>query len=177
MNKNMSSIKDNSRNMIETIAQLVREKLKLSTPIDMISAVRALGGQCVPVATTEYDAKIETVNTRDSQFIINYAENQADERIRFSIAHELGHLFLHMLQQDGCLSTDTYFRGKQSNRSFVEWEANEFAASLLMPKDEFVTFCRDQQNEDDSIDLDCVAKYFGVTQQATYVRGKVLDLW
>lgn len=173
----MSNVKDNSRNMIETIAQLVRDKLQLSIPVDMMLAVSNLGGECVPVATTEYDAKIETINNSDFQFRINYAQDQIEERIRFSIAHELGHLFLHMLQQDGCLSPDTYFRGKQSNSSFVEWEANEFAASLLMPKDEFVTFCMNKQNEDDSIDLDCVAKHFRVSKQAAYVRGSILNLW
>lgn len=175
----MSNVKDYSRDMIEKIAQLVRDKLQLSVPFNMMLVVKQLGGECVPVATTEYDARIETIDEDDSdrQFRINYAEDQIEERIRFSIAHELGHLFLHMLQKEGNLSQDTYFRGKQSNRSFVEWEANEFAASLLMPKDEFITFCMSEQNEDNDIDLNHVAKHFQVSKQAAYVRGSILNLW
>ena len=49
-----------------------------------------------------------------------------ESRILFSIAHELGHLILHLLKPDGSIQEcTTLHRGAQSTRK--ELEANEFA--------------------------------------------------
>lgn len=172
----MANVKRCSRQMIEKITQLVREKLELSTPVDLNEAVERLGGKCVAVSTDEYDAKIEKADS-DYQFRVNYAKGQIETRQRFSIAHELGHLFLHMLNQNGKPDKVAYFRGKENNNSFAEWEANEFAASLLMPREEFINCCRAKCDENGNIDLNQVADHFKVSKQAAYVRGNVLDLW
>lgn len=172
----MNGIRDELRDIIEEIAQIVRNNLGLSIPIDMIRVVEQLGGKCVPIATTDYDAKIQT--TSDNGFEIRYAENQSMERIQFSIAHELGHLFLHILQSDGRLNPESaYYRGKENTRTSAELEANEFAASLLMPKDEFTQFCMAERSSTNDVDLKRVAEHFKVSKQAANVRGSILNLW
>lgn len=51
-------------------------------------------------------------------------------RDRFTIAHEIGHYFLH---RDGC----SYARGEFDVPKYrdPEWQANTFASSLLIPKE------------------------------------------
>ena len=57
-------------------------------------------------------------------------------RQRFSVAHELGHLFLHQYRVPHADRT-LKLRDAQSSQgsAFEEIEANQFAAELLMPRD------------------------------------------
>ncbi|WP_334085047.1 ImmA/IrrE family metallo-endopeptidase [Helicobacter typhlonius] len=59
-------------------------------------------------------------------------------RRRFTLAHELGHFLLHKqyLENNKKIEDAILFR-RQSNINCIELEANEFAAELLMPKDDF----------------------------------------
>lgn len=59
--------------------------------------------------------------------VIFVNKNDGEQRKRFTIAHELGHFFLH---EDNKLKVS--YRGGQSHE---ETEANRFAAELLMPED------------------------------------------
>jgi hypothetical protein len=80
-------------------------------------------------------------------------------RDRFTVAHELGHYFLHSDQ--GAQPMVAYRKG--STR--IEWEANWFAASLLMPRQKFRAAC--QQSHDN---LAVVSAKFGVSIDAARVR-------
>ncbi len=79
-------------------------------------------------------------------------------RMRFTLAHELGHLILH--QQVVFSTTDPIFeddisqlyRTKYPDRSdleWLEWHANKFASSLLMPKATFIKFVNNTLNKMD----------------------------
>lgn len=59
---------------------------------------------------------------------------QTGGRRRFSIAHELGHFHIwsHREVQGPCLDSD--MRARNSDSARREWEANDFAAELLMPR-------------------------------------------
>ena len=62
---------------------------------------------------------------QDDKLYIVYADEQSPQRCRFTIAHELGHIFLgHLFKADGngCLITDD-----------AEHSANVFARDLLAP--------------------------------------------
>lgn len=143
---------DSKRNMIEKIAQLVREKLELSTPVDLNEAVERLGGKCVAVSTDEYDAKIEKADS-DYQFRINYAKCMAERHRRHAIAREIYYLF-----------------GRYSKQ-----EADEFAASLLMPRREFIIYIN-SIIKDNKVDLQDVANYFAVSVQAARIRAADLHI-
>lgn len=77
-----------------------------------------------------------SIRKQDDGFIIYISPFQSTERRKFTIAHELGHLFLHMGYR---INSDlwnkqmdaTYYR---AGDSLLEYQANEFAAALLMPK-------------------------------------------
>lgn len=82
-----------------------------------------------------------------------------DGRARFTIAHELGHLFLH--QDTGGFarfSRDTSMKIYESS----EWQADNFAAELLMPL-EYVMHCTS---------IESIMQMFGVSYQAAEIRWK-----
>jgi Zn-dependent peptidase ImmA (M78 family) len=61
---------------------------------------------------------------------IFYDDTTIPQRQRFSIAHEIGHIFLHL---DGGARATVYNREPQANDDPIEVEANLFAARLLAP--------------------------------------------
>lgn len=69
---------------------------------------------------------------------IMLSNGQKGGRRRFSIAHELGHYHIptHSHVQGFC--TDADLRANESDNQIQEWEANDFAAELLMPRKLFV---------------------------------------
>ncbi|MCL2874272.1 MAG: ImmA/IrrE family metallo-endopeptidase [Defluviitaleaceae bacterium] len=72
------------------------------------------------------------ISDKNNKFIV-VNQNDVDTRQRFTIAHELGHYFLHMNGHEDKNRSIVSFRGR-SNK--MEREANIFAAELLMPAEE-----------------------------------------
>lgn len=82
-------------------------------------------------------------------------------RDRFTVAHELGHYFIHSMQGEKPL------RASRKGSGQLEWEANWFAAALLMPEQEF----RNAMNAYGP-DPYALAGIFRVSTQAVEVRLK-----
>lgn len=95
-------------------------------------------------------------------------------RDRFTIAHELGHFFLHFPlvkdQSPGCGMKATRWVD-ENNQALqrCEWEANWFAASFVMPRQIFTSTYRDSGTRG-------VAERFGVSETAASVRARSLGL-
>lgn len=87
-------------------------------------------------------------------------------RKRFAIAHEIGHFMLHTGTQLILCSEDDMHVWKESKAQ--EMEANEFAASLLMPHEIFIKFINIGQPTLDMISE--IAKTFRTTLTATALR-------
>jgi hypothetical protein len=68
-------------------------------------------------------------------------------RRRFSIAHELGHYHIPRHRGEGTrlICADADLRARSHNARQLEWEANDFAAELLMP---FRLFSADVERRD-----------------------------
>lgn len=68
---------------------------------------------------------------KDDTAFMAISSSESDVRQRFTIAHELGHFFMHP-------NKDTFvdFRDNKKNiaRGIKEIQANQFAAALLMPR-------------------------------------------
>lgn len=92
------------------------------------SLVERFGGRVT--FSDESNSDAITVLQKHS-FTITLSRDASVERQSFSLAHELGHYFLHSRQ--GSVPLTAYRYGTQK----TEQEANRFAAALLMPKDEF----------------------------------------
>lgn len=87
-------------------------------------------------------------------------------RQRFTIAHELGHYFLH--RDHGDFEDKALFR-KEMQVDRREYEANSFAARLLMPTKEF-----NEVSTRVNDDIDKIAKLFGVSTMAAKFRSQAI---
>lgn len=111
----------------------------------------------------KYDVDIESFGSESSvlteyagRLIIFYNQSDLDERIRFSMLHEVGHYFLgHKLETD-----DKELYEKQ------EIETNFFAAQLLMPEQTLIEF----QKRGKRIDVDFLIHTFQVSKEAANKR-------
>ncbi|WP_417848761.1 ImmA/IrrE family metallo-endopeptidase [Thalassoglobus sp.] len=83
-------------------------------------------------------------------------------RDRFTVAHELGHYFLHSNQGEQAIIA------YRSGSTRIEWEANWFAAAFLMPKTLFTKAMKENKS------IVSIATQFGVSQEAAKVRSEVL---
>lgn len=146
---------------------------------DIINAVEKLGGRVIMVENTALDfgidAKIDTSETEEGiDFKIFCVKENIEEYIRFCIAHELGHLFLHMTKKDENgnieLVKDSFYK-TNNDFSIYEWEAEEFAACFLMPEDEFKIQIEVQRG-----DVEKIAKKFKVPTQSVFMRCKRLGI-
>lgn len=100
---------------------------------------------------------------------IYVTEDEPADRQEFTIAHELGHFFLHEKKQ-----SDIFYRSQiwhlNDEKKEEEKEANWFAASLLMPE----KYVRHYYSI--THDLEKLAQLFGVSITAVYYRLKNLGL-
>lgn len=102
----------------DRIAQLVRAtwRLPLGPVVNLVAAVESAGGIVyrLPFGTRQLDAVSHWPPHMPPVFLLN-AEAPGD-RLRFSLAHEIGHMVMHRVP----------------NRA-MEHEADRFAAEFLMP--------------------------------------------
>lgn len=75
-----------------------------------------------------------------------YYDERYENRLRFTFAHELGHLILHKEIISNCeFRNEGEWRNFQKKKmssydySTIEYQANEFAGRLLVPKDSLIT--------------------------------------
>ena len=129
------------RKIIHDFAVRLRTVFQVESPVKLDELVTRLAGTIVEAKLDDgVSGKIEKT---DGAFRITVNPQDAPNRIVFTIAHELGHLFLHMgyLVNPDRWNTlkeayidSVYFR---SGFSEEEYEANEFAGAFLMPEPEF----------------------------------------
>lgn len=126
------------------------------------SFLRRLGG------VVEYAINDESLHVREEgNFTIFIPHFTSSRRDRFTIAHELGHYFLHYLypKKQG---TKSFGRG---GRDRAETEANVFASALLMPAQHFTRAFAEL-----GADYWKLAARFDVSPRAAEVRAEVLGL-
>lgn len=119
--------------------KVLREQNINSLPVDVYELCRKFGISVVPADLGRYEEAsgyaisgiIEVDRTGETPEKTIYV-NRSDipERQNFTVAHELGHYFLHL--PDDKSDVITSFRGASDKR---EREADMFAAELLMPTD------------------------------------------
>lgn len=162
------------RTLIDELTQDIISIYDISIPIqDIDLVVRNIGGSIVETSElSEYsDGFIRKI---DDSFEIVVSRQQPENRRNFTVAHELGHLFLHMGYEidpdkwDG--RQNTYYRKGNSNE---EYEANEFAAALLMPRAEYKRVM-DMYTEGQFVHTARIAEAFNVSVNAASNRGKWL---
>lgn len=161
-----------TRIMINSLTQDILTLFNIQIPIqDIDELVGMLGGSI----QTDFSCTDGSVVKEGESFRILISPFQDEKRRRFTIAHELGHLFLHM----GYLTNAELWERQDENiyhrlgSSEKEYQANEFAAAFLMPQKEYIKI----MNENiigDKVNTSKIAEYFNVSVEAASNRGKFL---
>lgn len=108
-------------------------------PMDIL--VSGLGATLILTPLKNSDGKIIRGNSK-TLIKIN-SEIPYEEKIRFTIAHEIGHFLMHdklnLDVHNDNSNTLNWFKSteQQAKRGVQEWEANDFASELLMPEEVF----------------------------------------
>lgn len=127
--------------------------------------VDELGGrihyQNPPDFATSESGSIEVWGEND--FDIYLSTFTGPLRDRFTVAHELGHYFLHSKQGEKAIKASRKGSGQ------LEWEANWFAGALLMPKAKFKGVQAEYPN-----DIYAIAGRFKVSIKAADIRTQQL---
>lgn len=171
-------MKNNVRRLINELADEVRVAYDIPIPIiDLREVVHMMNGAIEYSIQLQFDGRIKKSSDGTHSFVISLPVTNSDLRDRFTIAHELGHLFLHMgyMSDDGKWEninpSEIYNRDNEASER--EYQANEFAAALLMPQEEFKKKI-DEFELNGRVAMTKVADYFGVSLEAAINRGRWL---
>ncbi|MES2178007.1 MAG: ImmA/IrrE family metallo-endopeptidase [Gemmatimonadota bacterium] len=103
---------------------------------------------------------------------IMMAANQSPERRRFSLAHEIGHYFIpsHADAGPALACADADLRARSTDSKKLEWEANDFAAELLMPRALFSADAKHRPISFETVDFLAAAEMYQVSRTAAAWR-------
>jgi Zn-dependent peptidase ImmA (M78 family) len=120
--------------------------------------------------TDNFDGYISGSLEKDVEnWVIKVNNKLPKTRQYFTIAHELGHFFLHRITQN-IFEDEIFFRGG-IEKNTMEWEANNFAGEILMPKEEIEKQVKAGNNK-----IIGVAKELGVSEMDLRIRLKQLRM-
>lgn len=165
---------DKIQRLINDLTADIIDIYDIHIPIHNINdVVTALGGYLNENA----DICNSDVMKQNDGFIIYIPSSYSAERKQFAVAQELGHLFLHMGYKISPKLWDNqrnmvYYESKSP---LEEYQANDFAEALLMPKDVYKKML-DQYTVGNKVQTAKIAEYFGVSVSTAYSRGKSLGL-
>lgn len=155
--------------LIENLTQDIVNIYNLGMPIkDINNVVEILGGELI--ITSDIDSGL---------YKTNYGFRIVAKTInKFSIAQELGHLFLHMRYN----IDKAYWQKIPVGYHVIAvdisidaiYEVNRFAEALLMPREIYKE--KIEQLNTETVDIYKIAKYFEVTPRQAYERGRRLKL-
>lgn len=122
-----------SKSTVDEVAAKIARKVGYEPGADLEKIVSKLGGEILHQAWDEATdgGSLEVYPGGKPHFLIRVSPFAGALRNRFTIAHELGHYFLH----SGVGTKPIKVMREGSDR--VEWEANWFAAGFLMPAEQF----------------------------------------
>lgn len=154
--------------IIEKLAIAVRENLNsIEKNVNMLDVLTELG---ILFEENESNQPVEPVYKDPNGTYVVSLNRKYDPRNpsdKFKLAHELGHLFLHVdFVNDG----DVF--GKMGSNQ-AEYDANEFAAHFLMPSQLFLDEINTLTNAN-KVDVHALAATFGVSYNAALTRGRFL---
>lgn len=162
-----------SKAAVDNVAANVAEHLGYQPGQDLEPVVVRLGGKIMIQDVLDFNRHSSGSIRIDGpgQFHIFLASHTGPTRDRFTIAHELGHYFLHYVYPNQTGRAVEKLEAQRYGTGRVEWEANWFAAGFLMPA---ISFREQYALLRGSAPL--LADKFGVSNEAAQIRIKALDL-
>lgn len=163
---------------IEKMANVIREESKvMDYGIQNIFEVAGKIGYQVIRYPIGADSFLGFALLKDGERIIFSNSSLILSREIFTVAHEIGHQKLHLLEQELTVIKDDDF----NDRNEYEIEANYFAACFLMPRDKVENFIRFELEDKDiskwnGWNVARVQTTFNVSYDMALIRLKALDI-
>ena len=164
-----------SKSSIEKLAEDLVGKLAFPNGGSLEELVSKTGGRIVFGSDGADEGLSGSIIARSvSDYTIFLSEHTSRQRDRFTIAHELGHLILHLRKVkekggDLVMRATRWIDEADDTQRRAEWEANWFAAAFLMPKAAFERVWRDGG-------VAAAHREFDVSVSAAQTRVKSLSL-
>jgi Zn-dependent peptidase ImmA (M78 family) len=131
------------KRVVEAFAERVASMVDYEIGGSLEEVVTSHGGKIVFGSTGKEDHESGSIIARDmNDYTIYLSQNTSRVRDRFTIAHELGHLMLHLpkikeVGQEAVMRATRWVDDSDTGQKRAELEANWFAAAFLMPADKF----------------------------------------
>ena len=161
--------------LINNVTQDIIDLYHIQIPIqDINDIVIALGGRVEESVDTNMLSD-SGIKKQENGFIIYVSPSQSPVRRKYTIASELGHLFLHMgykidLKWWDMQGNAAYYK---ADSSLHNYQAYEFAEALFMPQKVYKEIMT-QYTLGDKVETAKIASYFGVSISEASQRGKFL---
>ena len=151
---------------LEAMAQIALCEASFNNKnVDVVELANLLG---YSVFQADFENDIAgKVEKNSNEAIIYINRNDKPERQRFTIAHEIGHILLHHNNNQDIDFIDYRNKGEYSQKEF---EADNFPAALLMPKDRSIELWNNLNDVDD------FARAISVSRAAASIRLMNLGL-
>lgn len=162
MEKTLTTPCNLSKTGIQSLAERVAKVLEYQPGDDLQAMVVGWGHRITYVEADDHPESLRVDAEGKCEFFL--PRHTSPARDRFTLAHELGHLFLHHTQGAGASHYN------RSGTDLAEVQANWFAAAFLMPEESF------QADMKSSASLASVARKYGVSLAAAEVRARSLGL-
>lgn len=158
--------------IINNLTEDIIDVYNVQVPIKNIEDVVTMMGGYIEKSVDVCSSDIKKQNDR---FVIYVSPDLNPERKQFAIAQALGHLFLHMGYTISPLlwNQQKNMTCYTSKSPLEEYQANEFAMALLMPKTEYKKIL-DKYTTENEVETGKIADYFGVSVSLASARGKSL---
>lgn len=105
----------------------------------------------------------------DDEWVIGVNTKHHPKRQRFTIAHEFAHYILHKDERGTFIDEEIYFR--KSKDSSIEYNADRFAAEILMPQNIFLKAVKEEK----ITRIKDLSDRFNVSVMAIEMRAKDLN--
>ncbi len=140
-------------------------------PVKLGSLAREIGVSGIKVSSMRTGVSGQITN-KNGRYIIRVNRNEARERQRFTIAHELAHYLLHRHVIDSLpdgITDNVLYRSGAPER--IEYEANRLAAELVMPMELIEKkLSRDFSGVVTEVTIESLAASFEVSKAAMEIR-------
>ncbi|WP_283178637.1 ImmA/IrrE family metallo-endopeptidase [Gemmobacter sp. 24YEA27] len=163
------------KHSIESFAEYAAEYWGYQPGGSLEEIVAKAGGRIVVGSSGFEDGESGSIVAKAlNDFTIYISRNTSRQRDRFTIAHELGHLTLHLgpileANPGAVMRATRWVDDNDPEQQRAEWEANWFAAAFLMPKEKFTETYR-------NLGLQGTVDLFDVSESAATTRARTLSL-
>lgn len=163
------------KNDVQNFAEKMASSVEFTPGGSLEELVAKTGGQLSFGSSGASDHESGSIVAKSlDDYTIYLSQNTSRLRDRFTIAHELGHLTLHLpkikeIDPDAVMRATRWVDETDEGKKRAEWEANWFAAAFLMPREAFIAAYKEGG-------IARVQSEFDVSFSAAETRAKSLGL-